>query len=80
MTDEQLAIIHRHVADIWRDYNKMMHALEIYVLYEPRNPFNFRTEHEFYIAWRTEWRRVVAEHIAQSAPNESELRDLGLKN
>ncbi len=80
MTELQLAIIHRHVADIWRDYNKMMAGLEIYRLYEPRNPFNFRTEHEFYIAWRTEWRRLVDQYKKNQGLSETELRDMGLKN
>ncbi len=79
MTEIEEALIRQHVKKTYWDLQKLMRGFHL-SLYEPRNPFNFREKREFYIAWRTEWRRVVAEHIAQSAPNESELRDLGLKN
>ncbi len=79
MTYAEQASIHCHVHDVWEDCQRLADNLNMTIAC-PGNPFNGRTHREFHIAWRTEWRRVVAEHKAACAPNDADLSDLGVKN
>ncbi len=82
MMFNEMVWIQKHAKRTYWASSDLLNLLGIDTMYRPRNPFNFRTQHDFYVTWRDEWDRCHAEHkkaYDAQIPADNILADIGVR-